>query len=86
MNICTYDIVDRKLKSSKTTIKVGVDNQSVSIAIEGYSPKYKEGGEVIVIEVIDGIAYLYVFNNVNTTDPLIISLEKAKEELYQGDK
>lgn len=82
----TEAVVDLELvKSDKSSqeVRISFTERGVEIYFDGYGSKTEADGSVIFIEHYEGDLRVCVWSDVNEEDPMIISLDKARNELYK---
>lgn len=67
--------------------EIEFEENAIVISVKGFSTKgMMEDGAIIVIEVWNGELRILCWPDINTEDPMIISMEKAKEEYREDDE
>jgi hypothetical protein len=78
---CQIKEQDTEIAASILNVKILLEGDKLWISPQGYGEKCAEDGKgyPVSLEIWQGRLRLVVFNDINSEDPQIIDLEKAKE-------
>lgn len=84
-NIEIYDVGTNAPVEKVVAKVIYSPNEGIVIQFDGYGHKEMSEGPVILIELYNGDLRVIVNDDITNADPLIVSLEGAKEKYREGE-
>lgn len=89
MRSILFSLTEKSPESPMAVIsgKIRVDHDGISIQFNGYGTKVASDseGEPVYIEMWEGSLRVVIWDNINVEDPIIISLDKSRVDLLEGE-